>query len=85
MNIPSLGSREILVKDPSGVVLPQVGNEQLSVFCLKLMYVVKLFILFALWCMLQNFAPFPMNMPFYRSRESVAYKDPSGGLFTQVS
>ncbi|KAJ8441635.1 hypothetical protein Cgig2_025802 [Carnegiea gigantea] len=31
----------------------------------------------------ENFAPFLMNLPFYGSRESIAYKDPSGGLLPQ--
>jgi len=33
--------------------------------------------------MLQNFAPFPMNMPFYVSRELLT-KDSKGGLLPQV-
>ena len=39
--------------------------------------------LFTFGSMLQNFAPFPMNMSFYISEESLT-KDPSGGLLPKV-
>jgi len=45
--------------------------------------VVNLFLLFAFWSMLQNFASFYMNMSFYGSRGSLT-KDPSGGLLLRV-
>ena len=52
-------------------------------FICNLFSTVNVFILFVFLSMLQNFAPFNMNMPFYGSRGSLN-KDSSGGLMLQV-